>query len=66
MTDEHQVPLLLTFLPEGQGSYDRWELSVEPTGEVIASGPLDEGAEEVIKAVCRARYDERERGFGPR
>ncbi len=50
--------LRLTTLPEGAGPYDRWELTVESTGELLASGPmpLDERIIRTAGFAYRARF----------
>ena len=45
MTENIPVVLFrLTLLPAGDGPYERWELTVEATGEVVLAGrmPVDE------------------------
>lgn len=47
--------LLMTAYPPGNGPYERWELTVEATGEVIISGtmPIDE---EAVRKACAAYH----------
>jgi hypothetical protein len=47
--------LRLTAYPPGPGPYDRWEVTAEATGEVIAGGimPIDEA---YVREACDAYH----------
>ena len=54
LPDPHR--LLMTGLPVGQGPYDRYQLSVQDVGLVLAAGtwPYDPDR---IRALCRAYHE---------
>lgn len=52
--------LRLTAYPPGDGPYDRWELTVEETGEVLAKAdtmPVDEATVRSAATAYRARFE---------
>jgi hypothetical protein len=62
--DDNRVPVLrLTAFPPGYGPYERWELTVEETGEVLANGPAPPDAE-IIGVAADAYRARVRRGFG--
>lgn len=52
--------LRMTAYPLGNGPYERWELTVEATGEVLLTGtqfPIDEQpVRDAIRAACDAHH----------